>query len=473
MTKILSGVSFMKKRICILLMLLALLLTACSLGQEELPTVAPAVPTVPTEPPMADLGGMQVSLDVVALELEGKVFDPDKLIAAAVELDELVRIDLGLTELSPEKISELKRAYPNAEITFSLTFLGQPVTEETVTLDAATMSVEQTDELLNLIGVLPALSEINFVTEEGNCVYGLEDIAQLDRVRMALPDAYLRVCFDLFGQKVTSEDERIEYYCVEIGNEGAQTVRSVLPYLESCTYFLLDGCGIDDEIVAQMRDDFPETEIVWRIWLIPANYKSPKVMRHGSYLTDTHRIRTTLVRDNNAHLLNYCTKTIYMDIGHIDCLTDCSFISYMPDLEVCILAITGITDISPLANHDKLEYLELFTTDISDLSPLASCPNLEHLNISNMPYLEDLTPIFGLTNLKRLRIVRNPLITKAQIEEVEQMLPNCEHLHRGEWPTSGGWRWIYSNNKKEKVERYALLCEQMEYTIDATVYGID
>ncbi len=457
------------KKVLIPLLIVFLLFSACSSGREEIPT-DPTV--VETEPPMVDLGGMQADPKAEILDLANVTFDFQRLIAAAAEFEGLAQINLGQTNLTGEQLRQIADAYPGVQIDYAVVFLGQSLTKETTYLDASDMKAEQTEELLSLLPALPMLQEINFVAEDGLCVYTVDTIPELDKIRLALPEAYLRVRFDLFGQTVTSEDERIEYYLVEIGNEGVETIRAVLPYLRSCTYFLMDGCGVDDEIMAQLRDDFPETEIVWRIWLVPVDYGSKKMLRHGSYLTDTHRIRTIWVRDENAHLLNYCTKTKYMDIGHISNLTTCEFLNYMPEMEVCILAITGIVDISPLANHDKLEYLELFTTDISDLSPLASCPNLEHLNISNMPNLRDLSPLYGLTKMKRLRMVRNANLSQEEKNKLMEQLPDCEFLERGEWPTSGMWRWKDAY-KKEKVERYALLCEQMEYAIDMQEYGID
>lgn len=455
----------MKKLHTLALVLLVLaVLTACGV-QEAPPT------TVPTEPPMADIGGTLLEPDAAVLDLTAMTYEFEKLIDAAAALTGVTHIDLGVTDWSREQLDRLTAAYPAADISYSLSLFGQTLAKDAEILDASSMTVDQTDALLEAIAMLPELREINFVAEGGACVYTVETIGELDRVRAALPEAYLRVSFDLFGQTVTSEDERIEYYLVEIGNEGVETVRAVLPYLRSCTYFLMDGCGIDNEVMAQLRSDFPQTEIVWRVWLVEEDYNSKLFLRCGSYLTDTHRIRTTYVNDKNSHVLNYCTKTKYVDVGHVWQLTQCEFLSYMPDLEVCIIAITKITDITPLANHEKLEYLELFTTDIEDLTPLISCPNIEHLNISNMPKLKDISPIYGLTKLKRLRMVDSPLIPEEQKQEVAELLPNCAMLNQGHFPTS--WFWRYEDAAKTiKVERYELLCEQMEYAKDALEYGI-
>lgn len=456
----------MKKYPFFLLILIFLfLLAGCSGAETAPPTEAP------TEPPVADIGGMLVDYGATGLDLSSGGFSLDKLIDAASQLKSIGHINLGATELTGEDFLRLQAAYPAADISYTLSLFGQTLTKDTQTLDASTMTADQTDMLLDRLAFLPALQEINLVSAEGVCVYDLQTIGELDKLHAALPEAYLRVSFDLFGQKVTSEDERIEYNQVPIGNEGIETVRAVLPYLRSCTYFLMDGCGVDNEVMARLREDFPDTKIVWRVWLVEEDYNSKLFLRCGSYLTDTHRIRTTYVNDRNSHVLNYCTETKYVDVGHVWALTQCEFLSYMPDLEVCIIAITEITDIAPLANHDKLEYLELFTTDISDLTPLISCPNIEHLNLSNMPLLKDISPIYGLTKLKRLRMVDSPLIPEAQKQEIAQLLPDCAMLNQGHFPTA--WFWRYEDAAKTiKVERYALLCEQMEYEKDAIEYGI-
>lgn len=446
--------------ICILALLSA---TGCGAGEETAPTA------LSTEPPVVDIGGMQVELDATELDLTAGGFELDALVTAAESLRQIVRIEAGT--MTAQDVLAIQKAFPNVELSYALDLFGQTVAADAEQLDAASMTVDQTGALLDALALLPNVREINFVSAEGSCVFSVEDLAELNRVQQAVPEAYLRVCFELFGQRVTSEDERIEYLQADIGNEGIETVRAVLPYLRSCTYFLMDGCGTDYEILAQLREDFPETEIVWRVWLVEEDYTSKLFLRCGSYLTDTIKIRTTYVNDKNSHVLNYCTKTKYVDVGHVWQLTQCDFLSYMPDLEVCIIAITYITDITPLANHDKLEYLELFTTDIADLTPLISCPNLEHLNISNMPKVTDISPLYGLTKLKRLRMVDSPKIPEEQKKEIAERLPDCAMLNMGHFPTAWFWRWE-DPAKTTKVPRYELLCQQFEYDIDAYEYGI-
>ena len=442
----------MKK--CILCLLFVLLLAGCGTQQSET-----AVPT--TTVPTVDIGGTVLTLETDRLDLTELAWEYQALLDAAPQLPAVTVVDLGVTDLTAWELDGLKAAFPQSEIRYSVDVLGKRVSHDTISLDLSTMDAARTDELVAVLPMLPNLQEINFANGEG-CVYDLDNIRQLDKVREAAPQATLRVKFELFGQTVTSEDERIEYYLTPIGNEGAETVRAVLPYLKNCTYFLMDGCDIDYEILAKMRDDFPQTKIVWRIWLAGPFYGSERLTLRASMLSDTKLIRTVVVTDRNCHLLNYCTETKYMDLGHNDYISDCSFINYMPDLEVAILGLTEIADISPLANCPKLEYLELFSCKVSDLSPLANCTELRHLNVSNLKGLTDLTPLYGLKNLERFRAVMNPQLSKAQLDELAAQLPNCNMLREGWDPTENGWRWDENRNP---LPRYALLKEQMEYDL--------
>ena len=140
-------------------------------------------------------------------------------------------------------------------------------------------------------------------------------------------------------------------------------------------------------------------------------------------------------------------------------ITHVDFLSYMPNLEVAILALTNVSDISGLANCPKLEYLEIFTSKVSDLSPLANCTELKHLNIAKLPGVQDLSPLFGLQKLERLRILNYLYFPFDQLEEFKKQVPTCQVLDRDWDETDGGWR--YDSNGQ--VPRYKLLREQMQY----------
>ena len=457
----------MKKNLWLFLLALVMLLAACGNSEE---TVQPTEPTVvetqaPTAPPPVDVGGTLVEVDATELNLAENAYDLDMLTAAAPQLDGISRIELGTTDLTHEQVERLRAAYPTAQISYCLELVGQTVDETTTYLDLSAMVLDQAEELLTRLPLLTGLEQINFISEEGVCVFAIEDIPVLDQFRAQLPDVNFRVSFDLFGQTVTSEDERIEYYLVSIGNEGVEQVRAVLPYLTACRYLLMDGCDVDNEVMAQLRDDFPQTKVVWRVWLVKPQYNSARLLRCASFLTDTHRIRTVVVTDKTCDVLKYCTETRYVDFGHNEYISDFSFLGYMPKLEVAIIGLTKCNDISMLVNCPELEYLEVYGSDVTDISPLAACTKLKHLNISRMD-IDDITSIYGL-ELERLRCVDTD-VPKEQLEEYAGLHPDCQMLLEGYAPHQNGWRYDDDGNK---VPRYALLQEQMEYALDAQ-YGI-
>lgn len=415
------------------------------------------------------LGGETYSQETAHLELVDGSFTVEELLRTLPYLPELTSVDLPATTLEFQAITQIQEVFPDIAFDYTLKINNQTISPDANSLDLSGLLPEQLDEILNYLPLLPDVKTIELMDSQGHSALGFSDVR---KIMDAAPDAFVNYSFELFGNTLSTTDERVEYINTYIGNEGIDQIREALNIMPNCTYFLMDTCGVDNEVMSQLRDDYQNsTKIVWRVWLVEEDYSSRLYLRCGSYLTDTHRVRTTYVNDTNSHLLNYCTETKYLDVGHVWNLSQCEFISYMPELEVCIIAITAITDITPLANHEKLEYLELFSTDIEDLTPLESCPNIEHLNISNMPLVKDITPLYSLTKLKRLRMVDSPLIPYDQKVEIAEVLPDCAMLNMGHFPTA--WFWRYEDpGKTIKVERYALLCEQMEYTIDALEYGI-
>jgi Leucine-rich repeat (LRR) protein len=185
-------------------------------------------------------------------------------------------------------------------------------------------------------------------------------------------------------------------------------------------------------------------------------------VRKYSCRTDAIMIRFSECNDalrlhsEDLQPLTYCNEMRYLDLGH-NYISDAFFVAYMPELEVCILAVeTQLTDISALANCPKLEYLEIFTGKVTDLSPLANCKNLKHLNISRNK-IRDLSPLFEL-DLERLWLAGNPL-PYSQIQEFLRRFPNCQVDNNIKVDPAATWRF----KGKHLVPRYQLLRKQFCY----------
>jgi len=445
-----------KRLLCLTLsFLLILILVSCGKTSEDVdvsddPAVEDSIPqpdrAQTTMETTVDSGGTEVNTNTTELDLTG-AFALDTLLGVAEELTEVTAIHMGESTLHVSNLVKLQRAFPNARLSGSFLLFGDPVSFDAERLELPDMDPANTFQLIDACSLLPKLSSIEFIREDGTCAYTIEDISELDQLRTALPDVQLCVNFDLFGQTVSYQDTEIRYVDAVIGNEGLEQFYPVMPYLTSCEYLLLDECGIDYELLDDFRTAFPEVDIVWRIWLGP----------QYSVLTDVKKILASSdteprLEGDLPNALIYCRDLLYLDLGH-NRITDISFVEHMPNLTVAILAINYWTDATPLASCTNLEYLEIFSTACKDLSPLSELENLRHLNVCNLR-ITDATPLYSLTNLERLWIGCTTSVPEEQLEELHKRLPNCEVNTTTVDPTSEGWR---------VHPRYELLREQMGY----------
>ncbi len=279
----------------------------------------------------------------------------------------------------------------------------------------------------------------------------------------------------LFGVNFRPEDEELDLSYIRIGDDWPQVLETAkrMPNLRR---LVMDNCGVQNEDMAVIRDALPDAEVVWRI-----NFGISYTAR-----TDETRILASSpsiggnLRSRDLEKLKYFTKIKFLDIGHNETITDLSFVRYMPDLEVLIIAMNPLGDLTPLADCENLEYLELFYSRTDDLSPLAGLKNLKHLNVGHCPLLKDISPIYDL-DLERFFL--GPFIScpvpQEQVDHYRELHPDCE-VDNEYWESSeGAWRrsanltgekleWYkqqpyYSEERKNYAPRYALLRDQMGY----------
>ncbi|MBQ6465730.1 MAG: hypothetical protein IJJ43_05640 [Oscillospiraceae bacterium] len=256
--------------------------------------------------------------------------------------------------------------------------------------------------------------------------------------------------FTLYGRSFNTADAMMNLNDVKIYDDCA-ALREVLPYMTSCYQLDMENCGIRNEAMAVLRDDFPSVKIVWRVRFSIYSVRTDETRILAS-------IRDINMSGDTVACLKYCTEVRYLDLGH-NCINDISFVEYMPDLEVAILAINYWADASPLASCQKLEYLEIFNTNCTDLRPLAELKNLKHLNICWIKNLSDISPLYEMTQLERLWIgsSANNQIPRSQYAEIQRRLPDTVINVTTDNPTEEGWR---------DDPRYDLLIEQMGYNLD-------
>ena len=238
-----------------------------------------------------------------------------------------------------------------------------------------------------------------------------------------------------------------------------------------CKTLDMDSTGVSNTEMEALRNDFPDVTVIWRIWF-GENY---------SVRTDVERVLASkptvggMISD--ASVLKYCTEMKYLDLGHNDELSDLSFVSSMPKLEVLIIAMTAIKDISPLESCTELDYLELNSTNISDISVLSKLPKLRHLNIGDCPKIKDISPLFENEVLERLWIGCNTPVPKAQVSTLKSKLPSCTVNTTTNDPHGEAWRYTRYDPEEPKyywVERYELIREQLGYNYqEYSFYWLD
>ena len=286
-----------------------------------------------------------------------------------------------------------------------------PLDAESV--DLRSMGLGEGEANAAMLALLPELKSVE-LGEEREAGPDWEDILAL---RQAAPQAEFHYAFTLYGKAFTLEDTEMDINHIHI-HDGGELVRRVVRCMPKLSYLCMDSCEVSNEDMEAIREEFPQVEVVWRIWF-----------------GDCYSVRTNvekILASNPGFLysaeldkkLCYCTRLKYLDLGHNTTLTDAEFLRSMPEMEVLILAITAMEDLSPLAECPKLEYLELFMTNIRDLTPLKDLKNLRHLNIGVCPYLDDLTPIMDL-ELERLYIGTGTKIPQEQIDEYRLRHPDC------------------------------------------------
>ncbi len=390
-----------------------------------------------------DLQGQLYVPDAVELTLPGLTDDQVEDIISKLKLfPNLIKVDLMGTSrdcsLSPDSVIRLQEALPNVFFDYRFELLGQLYTPDTTELTLAGLTAEMLEPTIAKLKLFPNLSRVDLM---GDTTESPLSIADVKLLQQALPGVLFEYEFELFGKTVSTADTAIEYLDLPIGNEGEATIREALDILTSCTYFKLDDCGIDNEVMASIRDDYPDVKVVWRVYC-----------GKFSMCTDETMVRMTNgLTNDTCYNLRYCTDVTYMDLGHNETLTDVSYVAYMPKLECVILSGSPVTDISAFANHENLVFMELvYCGHLKDISALGTCSNLKYLNIS-------MTKVSDLSSLEKLPLERfismKTKVTSATQTTFKQWHPDCLIRFSGSQPYGYGWRYV--DNGKTFNDYYA------------------
>ena len=392
-------------------------------------------------------------------------------------------LDMDSCGVPDSVMADLREAWPEKNVVWRVG-VGTDFsfrTDETE-LDLSTLSHRNVAEMAEALALLPELETVELGTDgawTGNPPELTKETALVERpeeatrdltwkdlhtLQDAAPQAQFLYRFRFYGRDFTTTDEAMDLNHSTM-TDNAEAVRDILPLMKNCTYLDMDSCGVPSETMAEIRDDYPEMDVVWRIWF-------------GYYYIYSCRTDIELMvnssgsagmNDENSKELKYCTKVKRLDMGHNNMMHDWSFLSYMKDLEICIITVSGWTDIYMLEGLTNLEYLEICPIGhgycgVLDLSPLAGLTNLEHLNICGISYTSNWEVLKNLTKLKRLWIGHWTAsgFPDGAIDELREALPDTEINVTELSAATGSWKGG-DGQSGPFPERYRLLREQMEY----------
>ena len=378
----------------------------------------------------------------------------ESLTAQADYLQHLQTISFDTLTPTAAQLVPLQRAFPQADIQFAqVSFLGETYAADSTELDLFNITPEDVTEAALGIAALPKLETVHLNSPDSISTVSLDTAAALQKDN---PHVFFDYTLELFGQTVSTDMETVEYFQVSIGNEGLETFRKLLPLMPKLTYLKLDTCGIDNELMAQFREEVKDQcKVVWRVFF-----------GQNDALTDTYKIWATWNIDTKeVAVLQYCNEVKYLDLGH-NSFMNLDFLKGMPDLEMAILAIGNLQDISGIETCTKLEFLEIFSnrslTD-EDMQHLSALTNMKYLNISNTILMRDMSFTDHMPKLRKLWNTINRC-SYAEVERVKALHPDCEFffIYDGD-PTDYGWRYTPESGYTEMTPEYALVRARFGY----------
>ena len=247
------------------------------------------------------------------------------------------------------------------------------------------------------------------------------------------------------GILITADAEEADISYVDVKSLGID-MDQVLSGLPNLKKIYMIGCGLNNAEYAALQDNHPDKKIVWEVDLTYWTLRTDAV----AFTTFKGVGDPENLTNETAYYLKYCTDLVALDIGH-NMVTDISFLKYMPNMKVLILADNTdpvqdpstwqtecLADFSWLKYCPKLRYLEIFVSDARDLSFLKYCKEIEDLNIC-YTYVDSIEYLKDLPNLQRLWM-EGTLVSYEDFETLTKIYPNATLVYYGSGSVDQGWR---------------------------------
>lgn len=393
------------------------------------------------------LGGAKVDSDSASLTVDADV-DAAALTGALPYLPKLTEANLMAAAIAADDLLTLTEAYPNVAFAANVSVCGISADTTATEIDLSTtagVSAYATDALIAALRLFPAVTSVNL---SGQTL----TFADMDALTAAYPDVRFNWQFTFLDVPCASEDTFLDLSGKAVGS--ADEVARILPYLPALQKLDMCDCGLTNEEMGALREQFPDIAIHWRItvgrWSMRTDCTAFSTGKEKSSTQVTYDKKggAKTLKTEDVQPLQYCTEMIALDIGHQK-IDDISVVANMKKLRFLIIADGKFTDITPLGSCTELEFLEVFQNYIADFSPLLSLTKLKCLNVGatkspdkaaeEAAALERLNVIKQMPQLQRLWCIHAGF-DKVMIDELAAALPDCKICSGGAHPTSNGWR---------------------------------
>ncbi len=414
--------------------LLAILFLLCSCANGETGDTR-SEPTATAEPvtvgPLyVEVYGKEFPQDAEEIVFSGDEINGfDELFGKLGEFTSLGSIDFGSLTVEAEEAAELKKELGDIDVKICVYvgLGGLAYDPETRDLDLTCADPGIIPEATEKLGFFPDLQSVDLRGTEITPEQQTELVVRYPGVRFLWE-------VDILGAGYDSGTEDLDLS----GSDGLtlDDVRRVIPLFCDLKRLDLSDCGFENEELGALREEFPATKIVWRLYMGKWSLKTDAV----AFSVLIYNYNYTALKSSDIEVLKYCTDLQALDLGH-QRLTDLSVIGdCLTELRILILADNTVSDLTPLANLKHLHYLELFVNPkLTDLSPLGACKEMVDLNISHLYTVTDISALLDFPILERLWI-ENTGVSGADIQRLKDAYPDATVTVNGWGSVDQGWR---------------------------------
>ena len=239
----------------------------------------------------------------------------------------------------------------------------------------------------------------------------------------------------LFGLSFSPDAEEIDLSGIPVDDlEEIRAAAALMPQLKKV---VMSDCGVSDAEMDALDQSFENIRFVWTVY-----FSIYALRTDATYFcaADVPQLNydAPVLDDAQLYPIRYCRDMIALDLGHM-WIHDLSFLYNMPKLQYLILVGGRFWDITPIGSLQDLKYLEIFQTMPWDISPLLNCKKLEQLNMCYCSGF-DLSPLKEMKQLKRLWYAGlGPDRGAAIIAALPDTYVYCPY-YDPDGSTGGGWR---------------------------------